>query len=233
MPHLPRALECPSPPSCAPGAVLVETARLVLRRFQPSDAPLLARAANHRAVWDGVRDSFPHPYTLADANAFVAAAAAPPRRPGDNVVAQQQQEELLRQYPTKVAGCVKTSPTGNETTEARHELVGCIGADPGRDVLARTWELGYWLTPAAWGRGYATEATAALLRWLLRTWPGAHRVQALTFAANPRSANVLAKCGFALEGVQREAAEKGGVLQDLHVYAVLRRDVDLAEEATA
>lgn len=217
MPHPPRALECPSPPSCAPGAVLVETARLVLRRFQPSDAPLLARAANHRTVWDGVRDKLPRTRTRSPMCRRICGGGTP-RRPGGNVVAQQ---EVLRHYPTKVAVCVKTSPAGNETTEARHELVGCIGADPGRDVLARN--LGSWAT------GYATEATPALLRWLLRTWPGAHRVQALTLASNPRSANVLAKCGFALEGVQREAAEKDGVLQDLHVYAVLRRDVNLAE----
>ncbi|KAJ6789622.1 hypothetical protein PWT90_09364 [Aphanocladium album] len=228
MPRPTRVLECPSPPSCAPGAVLVETQRLVLRRFQPDDAAALARAANHRAVWDGVRDSFPSPYTLADAEAFVA--APPPRRP-------DAAEERRRLYPTKVALCVKVAATeddvenkqDNKETEHGGEvlLVGCLGADPGRDVLYRTWELGYWFTPAAWGRGYATEAVGALLRWLLQTWPGVHRVQAVTFSSNPQSGRVLAKCGFTFEGVQREAAEKGGVLQDLHVYAVLRQDVDL------
>ncbi len=219
MPTLPRptnTLECPSPPSGAPGAVLVETPRLVLRRFQPSDAPALARAANHGAVWDGVRDSFPRPYTLADAEAFVT--PPPPPRPDDAT------PRLL--YPTKVAVCVKGPATDNDHAQ----LVGCLGVDPGQDVLYRTWELGYWLAPAAWGRGYAAEAVAALLRWLLRTWPGVRRVQALTLAGNPRSAKVLARCGFALEGVQREAAEKGGVLQDVHVYAVLRQDVNLEEE---
>ncbi|OAR00607.1 hypothetical protein LLEC1_06439 [Akanthomyces lecanii] len=214
MPRPTRALECPSPPSCTPGAVLVETARLVLRRFHPADALVLAAAANHRTVWDGLRDSFPHPYTLADAEAFVAVPpnATPPP------------------YSTKVAICVKRPAKDGKV---QWQLVGCIGADPGEDVLYRTWELGYWLTPAAWEHGYATEAVDGLLRWLLRTWPGVHRVQALAFAGNPRSATVLAKCGFTLEGVQREAVEKGGVLQDLHVYAVLRRDVNLAEEEIA
>ncbi|KAJ4165214.1 hypothetical protein LMH87_006855 [Akanthomyces muscarius] len=162
-----------------------------------SDAPLLARAANHRAVWDGVRDSFPHPYTLADAEAFVTPSPDPTQRGLPN--------------PTKVAVCVKILPADDDHGSQAQQLVGCIGADPGQDVLYRTWELGYWLTPAAWGRGYATEATGALLRWLL--------------------GRGLA-CGFVLEGVQREAAEKGGVLQDLHLYAVLRRDVNLAEETT-
>ncbi|TQV96484.1 hypothetical protein V2A60_003119 [Cordyceps javanica] len=209
MPRPTKALECPSPPSCAPGAVLVETPRLVLRRFKPDDAPALARAANHRAVWDGVRDSFPHPYTLADAQAFVAVCVK-----GEK---EKEEEEEEKEGGREPAG---------------EQLVGCLGADPGQDVLYRTWELGYWLTPDAWGRGYATEAVGALLRWLLRTWPGVHRVQAMTLAANPRSAKVLLRCGFVLEGVQREAAEKGGVLQDLQVYAVLRHNVHLTEGNT-
>lgn len=219
MPRPTKTLECPSPPSCAPGAVLVETPRLVLRRFKPDDAPALARAANHRAVWDGVRDSFPSPYAMADAEAFVA-----PR---------PDASEARRTYPTKVAVCVKVAAhatvqgMGSEGSSSE-QLIGCLGAEPGQDVLYRTWELGYWLTPDAWGQGYATEAVGALLHWLLQTWPGVHRVQAMTFAGNPASSKVLANCGFTLEGVQREAAEKSGVLQDLHVYAVLRRDLILA-----
>ncbi len=104
-------------------------------------------------MWDGVRDSFPHPYTLADAEAFVTPSPDPTQRGLPN--------------PTKVAVCVKILPADDDHGSQAQQLVGCIGADPGQDVLYRTWELGYWLTPAAWGRGYATEATGALLRWLL------------------------------------------------------------------
>lgn len=48
----------------------------VLRRFRPEDAPSLARHANDRAIWRNLRDAFPHPYTLADAEAFLARDAA-------------------------------------------------------------------------------------------------------------------------------------------------------------
>lgn len=217
MPRPTKYLECPSPPSCAPGAVLVETPRLVLRRFKPDDAPALAAAANHRAVWAGLRDSLPSPYTLADAESFLA-----PR---------EGTSEAALQYPSKVAVCVK--PHGDDSTDAEERLVGCIGADPGEDVLYRTWELGYWLTPDAWGHGYATEAVSGLLPWLLRTWPGVRRVQAFTFSGNPQSGKVLVKSGFALEGVQEEAAEKCGAVQDLHVYAVLRSRLKLQEDEEA
>jgi [ribosomal protein S5]-alanine N-acetyltransferase len=47
----------------------------VLRRFVPSDADDLARHANDREVSLNLRDRFPHPYTLANAQAFIALAS--------------------------------------------------------------------------------------------------------------------------------------------------------------
>lgn len=55
-------------------------------------------------------------------------------------------------------------------------------------------ELGYWLTPAAWGRGYATEAGAAVLRAARAA--GVRRVTAGHFIDNPASGRVLRKLGF-------------------------------------
>lgn len=60
-------------------------------------------------------------------------------------------------------------------------------------------ELGYWLTPGAWGRGYATEAAAAMLDHA-RHALGARRVQAGHFADNPASGRVLRKLGFVATG---------------------------------
>jgi len=47
-----------------------------VRDWQPSDATSLAHHANDRRIWLNLRDAFPHPYTAADANAFLAKAAA-------------------------------------------------------------------------------------------------------------------------------------------------------------
>jgi RimJ/RimL family protein N-acetyltransferase len=60
-------------------------------------------------------------------------------------------------------------------------------------------ELGYWLTPSAWGRGYATEAARAMLAHA-RHALGASRVQAGHFADNPASGRVLRKLGFVPTG---------------------------------
>ena len=50
----------------------------VLRPWAPPDKPNLARFANSRAVWRNLLDSFPHPYTEADADDWIAHTRANP-----------------------------------------------------------------------------------------------------------------------------------------------------------
>ena len=47
----------------------------LLRPLVPSDAPALAAHANDREIWLNLRDRFPHPYALADAEAYIASCA--------------------------------------------------------------------------------------------------------------------------------------------------------------
>ncbi|AQR75596.1 GNAT family N-acetyltransferase [Sphingomonas sp. LM7] len=70
-------------------------------------------------------------------------------------------------------------------------LIGCIGIGPFQD---EPHDLGYWLTPDAWGRGYATEAGAAVLRTARAM--GIRRVAAGHYLDNPASGRVLRKLGF-------------------------------------
>lgn len=46
----------------------------MIREWRDADAPELARQANDRRVWLGLRDAFPHPYSLDDAHAFIRLA---------------------------------------------------------------------------------------------------------------------------------------------------------------
>ncbi|HEX6088523.1 MAG TPA: GNAT family N-acetyltransferase [Gemmatimonadales bacterium] len=48
----------------------------VLRRFQPGDAERLAQHANSRAIWLNLRDLFPHPYSVEDAERYIEATHA-------------------------------------------------------------------------------------------------------------------------------------------------------------
>lgn len=55
--------------------------RLTLRDWRDEDATVIAPLANNRAIWINVRDRFPHPYSIADAEIFVAKSQAEdPRR---------------------------------------------------------------------------------------------------------------------------------------------------------
>ena len=45
--------------------------RCTIRDYRPSDAPALAKHANNRKIWLGLRDAFPHPYTIDDAKRFL------------------------------------------------------------------------------------------------------------------------------------------------------------------
>lgn len=83
------------------------------------------------------------------------------------------------------------------TRDGDYQLIGGIG-------LLREgsgWELGYWLTPAAWGRGYATEAARAVLA--MAPALGIARVEARHYVDNPASGRVLAKLGFRAIGPGR------------------------------
>jgi RimJ/RimL family protein N-acetyltransferase len=45
--------------------------RCSVREWRMDDAPALATHANNRKVWLGLRDLFPHPYTIDDAHQFL------------------------------------------------------------------------------------------------------------------------------------------------------------------
>jgi RimJ/RimL family protein N-acetyltransferase len=87
----------------------------------------------------------------------------------------------------------------------------------------RSASLGYCLDQAAWGHGYATEATRVLLRWAFDTMD-LNRVQAQTDTRNLASARVLDKLGFIREGTLREDCIVNGEISDSWIYGLIRRD---------
>ncbi len=71
-------------------------------------------------------------------------------------------------------------------------FIGWFGLVPTGDVER---ELGYRLRRAAWGKGYATEGSNALIA-LAFTRLGADRVWAQTMTVNTRSRAVMERCGL-------------------------------------
>ncbi len=74
------------------------------------------------------------------------------------------------------------------------------GIGPGGAV-----EIGYGLLEGYCGRGYATEAVSAAVRWAADQ-PGVSRIEAETEEENEASKKVLARCGFVPTG---ETGEEG------------------------
>ena len=75
-----------------------------------------------------------------------------------------------------------------------------------------------------WGRGYATEAARAVVRYGFDTL-ALERIAARAFCRNPASSRVLRKIGMRHEGTQRKALPKYGELLDTELYAILREDL--------
>src|SRR6266567_6584806 len=105
------------------------------------------------------------------------------------------------------------------------EAIGCISLRLGRDVHARTAELGFWLGEPFWGRGIMSEAGAGFTRYAFEGYDVV-RIYAEPFASNRASARVLEKAGFSCEGRLRSSVIKDGKVLDSLLYACIRGPTD-------
>ena len=114
------------------------------------------------------------------------------------------------------------------TLSATGELFGAIGLV--QSPPHRRAELGYWLGVPYWGRGYASEAAAAVVRYGF-VEIGLARINAQLFPRNLASGRILQKLGMHPEGVLRQHYLKWDVLEDAVLYGVLRHEWETAAGA--
>lgn len=110
------------------------------------------------------------------------------------------------------------------------QVAGGVGCEPMGDIRTGTAEVGWWLTPAWWGRGIAALAVRRFVDYCL-TELELHRVEAGVFLSNPASARVAEKAGLVLEGIGRDAYLKKGQLVDRLSYSLARSQLDPPVEA--
>jgi ribosomal-protein-alanine N-acetyltransferase len=84
-------------------------------------------------------------------------------------------------------------------------------------------ELSFWIGRPFWGRGYASEAVAALVRHGFDSL-GLNRIYAHHMCRNPASGRVLQNLGMQQEGLLRQRVRKWGRFEDVCLYAILRSD---------
>jgi len=110
---------------------------------------------------------------------------------------------------------------------AEPRLIGGIALDANGD----TAEFGYWLTPDAWGRGYATEAGRAVIDMARHALPF-RRVTSGWFADNPASGRVLAKLGFRRTGRRLiPSLSRGGPVESVGMELALDEENGRPREA--
>lgn len=141
----------------------IETGRLLLRPLRRSDAGLLALYTGDRRVAEATR-SIPHPLPPGATEGFIEAAQR-----GD------REEDVW---------------VMDGTRHGSAEVLGLISLKP---LDRNQSQIGYWVAPAFWNTGFASEA----VRGLVEANP--HKARTLfaeVFQDNPVSARVLTNCGF-------------------------------------
>ena len=106
---------------------MFEGENIVLRPWDVGDIESVVKYGNNRRIWRNLRDVFPHPYTEADAEAWIAL---------------NETDETFR---------------NSFAIARDRECIGAASLMPKTDVHRKTVELGYWIGEPFWGRGYASE----------------------------------------------------------------------------
>lgn len=91
------------------------------------------------------------------------------------------------------------------------------------DRLHRNGEITYFIGEDYWGKGYATEATKAMLGFAFKTLE-LERIQGRCMKHNIASFRVMQKCYFQYEGLARHEVLKCGEYQDVYHTAILKKD---------
>ena len=84
-------------------------------------------------------------------------------------------------------------------------------------------EIGYCIGRPWWNRGITSEALIAVINFMFDQ-VGANRVQAKHDVNNPHSGLVMKKCGMKYEGTLRSAAVNNQGVCDVSIYALLKSD---------
>jgi len=184
-----------------PAPYRIETERLVVRCYEPRDAPLLK---------DAIDSSLEHlqpwmPWAL------------------DEPQALEQKIELVESFrSTFVAG---ENFTYGIFAADEGELLGGTGLHP--RVGPGGLEVGYWVRASATRQGIVTESTAALTRAGFEVCE-ADRIEIRIEPRNEASFGVPRKLGFLEEATLRRRlpGREGGPLRDVTIFTMFREDCD-------
>jgi len=170
----------------SPSLRIADTERLVLRELSPDDAVFLCELLNDASWLQNIGDR--------------------------NVRTQQQAEQYIQD---KFIGSYRSLGFGMYLVELKNggDPIGLCGLVK-RDSLPDP-DVGFALLPRFWNRGYAYEATQAVMSYA-STALKVSKLLAIVKPDNSSSIKLLERLGFSEEGVYR--LPSGGT--DLKLYAI-------------
>ena len=186
-----------------PAPYRIETERLVLRCYEPRDAPLLKEAID--SSLDHLRPWMPW-------------VAAEPQT-------LEEKTELVKLFRASFDSGENFTYAIFSADEA--ELFGGTGLHP--RIGPGGLEIGYWIRASAVRQGFATESSAALTRVGFEVC-GADRIEIRIEPGNEASFRVPRKLGFVEEATLRRRlpAREGGPLRDVTIFTLFREDFEPA-----
>jgi RimJ/RimL family protein N-acetyltransferase len=182
-----------------PGSPFLRTDRLTLNPATTDDIDFLDHALNDPTTWR--YRSRVRPASRADLRERIESG---PPNDGLRLL-------IVPTAETTDSDSDSTAPVGEVALQRHSE----------RDSRWQRAELSVWLAPEARGRGYATEASEAVLAHGFDHL-NCHKIVAHCFAPNERSRALLARLGFREEGRRESEAYVDGEWIDVLRYGLLR-----------
>jgi len=173
----------------------LNTRRLELRPFTPTDAPVVQRLAGERAIAD-TTCNIPHPYEDGLAEAWIASHR-------DSF----DRGSLLALAVVDLQAKILIGAVSLMNISPKH----------GRG------ELGYWIGTPHWNKGYCTEAAKCILDYGFSTLK-LRRIHGCFMKRNPASRRVMEKIGMREEGCLRQHDRKWEQPEDIVLFGILRNE---------
>ena len=179
---------------------MVETERLIIRLADMEDVPEIVRY--YRANWNHLQPFSPlFGAELLDQSAWVEQVVS---RVHEFTNGESFRAFVFpRRQPRLIIGNV------NLTHVVRGAMQSCV--------------LGYSLDEGRQGQGFMTEAVRATVQFAFQTWR-LHRVAAAYMPRNERSAAVLERCGFHIEGRSPSYLQINGRWEDHVLTSIVNPD---------
>ncbi|MBN2879552.1 MAG: GNAT family N-acetyltransferase [Clostridia bacterium] len=124
----------------------------------------------------------------------------------DKVISEQSDSSLGKQYIVSIKGTM--------------EQIGIVDyVVKENNSFSKTCEIGYFILPEYWGRGYAAEMGSVLVNYLFSDGV-AQKLTASCHEDNKASEKIMIKLGMKKSGVNERARLKGGKYSDEICYSL-------------